>query len=837
MSLEGMALFDLGDVVNSIELLQSAVEAARHCDGRLRFDTAFTLFVRVTDFQAPSELLPSLTELRQLASQVADAHSLGGLHLAVARVEGLRGHCADAHRHLEIARRCVERESNNAYMCSVDMIEGSLESVEGNLVRSRMLADRCLQRAQAFRLSRYSLGAATNLAVTALYSGNTTRARAGLQQVLLRAGEITYVHFGALDSVAQLELAENRLDECYRALSEAHKVAASNHLPARSWYDLAHQVTRAAYYERLEEWPRIIEICDDAEPEAARRQYKAVRTALLCAKARALARLGRFHRADGVLATAVRACPRGAVDPLIVLEASKALCFTLRGERSHGALLYDRALAACRAIGHRYHEAWIDRQRAEVLEPARDTIAVQRRSLDITTTALLLTDVATILGAGHSIDLLAHRMAGVLQATPLGPRVEITSTSNCEYQPEPSASWDTAPDGTISIHLRGSDRRVTLRVRRVESIDELSLLKSVADLVQAAVNRTADTECEDDDQNLWPPAALPAGEDTVFQSPRMLELLRITMRLASTELPVLITGETGTGKEIIARLLHEHSRLRRGPFVPFNCSAVAQDLAESQLFGHRRGAFTGATEAFPGLIRAAEHGTLFLDEIGDLGPSVQPKILRFLERGEIHPVGDVRPQRVAVRIVAATNADIEQLIAEGRFRSDLYYRINSVRIALPPLRERKDEIPSLAALFLARAMRECGRQHVRLGDDFVAALLLYDWPGNLRELANEIRRLVALAPDGATLTSLDLVPRIAEAWNSRPMAPSVVSTPVVSVRLDQPLARATSELEQKFIDHALQTSGGRVADAAQLLGLSRKGLFLKRRRRGMIPHR
>ncbi len=608
-------------------------------------------------------------------------------------------------------------------------------------------------------------------------------------------------------------------------------------LPARSWYDLAHQVTRCAYYERLADWPHIVAICDEAEPEAARRQYKAVRTALLCAKARALARLGRFHRADAVLATAVRACPRGAVDPLIVLEASKALCFSLRGDRGNGAMLFNRSLAACRAIGHRYHETWIDRQRADVLEAARDVVAVPRRELDITTTALLLTDVATILGAGHSIDLLAHRMAGLLQATALGPRVEITNASGCEYQAEPSASWDTSAESTVSIRLRGSDRRVAIHVHRVESIDEISLLKSVADLVQAAVNRTADTECEDDDQNLWPPTAVPNGEDTIFRSPRMVELLKIAMRLASTDLPVLITGETGTGKEIFARLLHEHSRVRRGPFVPFNCSAVPHDLAESQLFGHRRGAFTGATEAFPGLIRAAEHGTLFLDEIGDLSMAIQPKLLRFLESGEIHPIGDVRPQRVAVRVLAATNANLERLIAEGRFRGDLYYRIHGVRLALPPLRERKDEIPALASLFLTRALRECGRQGIRLGDDFVAALLLYDWPGNLREFANEIRRLVAMASDGAMLTSLDLAPNIVEAWNTRPVAVATGHSPTVSVRLDQPLALAVRELEQKFIDHAMQTAGGRVADAAQLLGLSRKGLFLKRRRRGTIAAR
>ena len=176
--------------------------------------------------------------------------------------------------------------------------------------------------------------------------------------------------------------------------------------------------------------------------------------------------------------------------------------------------------------------------------------------------------------------------------------------------------------------------------------------------------------------------------------------------------------------------------------MPFNCSAVARELVESQLFGHRRGAFTGAVDAFPGVVRAAERGTLFLDEIGDLEPAVQPKLLRFLESGEIQPVGDVAPAiRSRVRIVAATNTNLESLAEQGRFRRDLFYRIGVARIELPPLRERKDEIPAFASLFLTRCAAECGRNGLRLGDDFIAALLLYDWPGNIRQLANEIRRV------------------------------------------------------------------------------------------------
>jgi DNA-binding NtrC family response regulator len=653
--------------------------------------------------------------------------------------------------------------------------------------------------------------------------------------VLEAAGEISYVKLAALDNLALVELSDGHLDECRALLLQCNESAFDTKLPARSWNDLANDTTRCAYFEARGDWPQVIAIADAADPELTRRQFKAVRTSLLCAKARALARLGKHPAADATLATAIRTCPRGAVDPLIVLEASKALCFSLRGDASKGAVHYDRALAACRAIGHRYHESWIERDRTEVARATRETIAVERRDRDLTETTLLLNDVATILGAGHSIDLLAHRIAAILQATSMNPRVEVRNESGCEYRPVPTSSWHIEPNGTFRIRLRGSDRRVSIHVRDAHSIEEITLLKSLADLTQAAVHRTADTESEDDEQNLWPRALVQDGDDTIFRSPRMVELLRVAMRLASTDLPILITGETGTGKEVIARLIHQHSKVKRGPFVPFNCSAMPRDLVESQLFGHRRGAFTGAMDSFPGVIRAAERGTLFLDELADLDPATQPKLLRFLESAEVHPVGDIRPQRVSVRVVAATNADLDELVAQGRFRRDLFYRVGVARLELPPLRDRKDEIPALASLFLDRYSRECSRTGLRPGDDFLAALLLFDWPGNIRQLANEIRRVVALAADGQRLAAADLAPEIVEAWNARPTAATGAPQPGVHVRLDQPLAQALAELEKRFIEHAMDSSGGRVADAAQLLGISRKGLFLKRRRQGLFP--
>jgi DNA-binding NtrC family response regulator len=743
----------------------------------------------------------------------------------------------DARRHAEIGRQVLRSTNNVALRSAVELVDSGLETNAGNLGRAARSARAGLDLAESASLSVTLAGCLVNLGSISLFFGDSRRARHYVESALEMGDALHMIGVSGLDNLAQISLHEGNLSTSKAFIEKCQSTIRLHKVPSRSWPDLYHQLTRCAYYERTEEWRRILEISDESEPELARRQYKALRTTLLCAKARALARLARFPDADRTIAAAVRACPRGGIDPLIVLDATRAVCLGLRGETARAGVHFDRALAGCHAIGHRYHEAWISRAQTEITSAVRGRVSVDRRERDLADTALVLTDVAAILGAGHSIDLLAHRVTAILQSTPLAARVTVENESGCEFQAQPSAATETTADGRFTLTLRGSDRRAVVHVRGVETIDEISMLKSLSDLVQAAVNRTADSESEDDEQNLWPRMAQAGPDEVIFRSPRMAELLKIALRLADTSLPVLITGETGTGKEILARIIHDASRVKRGPFVPFNCAATPRDLVESQLFGHRRGAFTGATDAFPGIIRSAEHGTLFLDEIGDLDHAVQPKLLRFLESGEIHPVGEPRPHRVPVRVIAATNANIAREVQDGAFRRDLFYRIGAAPLNLPPLRERKDEIPALAALFLARYARESGRTGLRLGDDFIAALLLYDWPGNIRELANEVRRAVAMADDGATLDSASLAPDILQRWNERPIQAAPSAGLLVHVRLDQTLAQAVRHLEEQFIDHALAATGGRVTEAAGILGLSRKGLFLKRRRRGMVGGR
>jgi transcriptional regulator with GAF, ATPase, and Fis domain len=827
----GSALYDLDHVDAAIDVLRVACQQARDAPVDAQFAAAFALFTRQCEFQSPEEALPALSELRQLASSSGSPEALAALHLVVARREGLRGNCISARHHVDLARRLSQKGVPIATLCSLDTVESSVELLSGNLGRAKAVAETGLERANDARFLRYVAGCATNLSLVATWVGEMEAARHHIQTVMAVVPKSSRMRFCALDNQLQIAIFEEDLAAGRELLAECARLRSTFRSTRSTWYELSHEWTRCQFAELIGDWQSIIDGVDRIDAELAHRQLRALQTVLLSAKARALAHLGRADLAERALVLADRSQTRGAVDPLIVLEASKGVCLSLKGESGRGAIHLDCALAAARAIGHRYHEQWIKRQRLKDNSTGRRVDEPSLRS-DVVATNILLADVSIILDSGHSIALLAQRLSAMLE-TALGSEAVSVSEIPTDGSMDPRVTWEPMATGAIKLTARSADRAFAIDIRGPRSLEEFGIIRNTIDLARAAIRQSNGCDSEEDDQNLWPRGAVLPQDEAIFQAKRMTELVKVAMRLATSDLPILICGETGTGKEVFARLIHSHSKQRKGQFIASNCSALPRDLVESQLFGHRRGAFTGATDAFPGIIKAAENGTLFLDEIGDLDPGVQPKLLRFLELAEIHPIGEVRPQRVAVRVIAATNTSLDELVSKGGFRSDLYYRLGVATLVLPPLRERKDEIPALAALFLERYSLECRRTGLRLGDDLIAALLLHDWPGNVRELSNEIRRIVAMADDGEKLGIERLGPRISAGWSARPVSTAVEqSASKITIGLDQTLGEAMDELERELVRRAMKASGGRVTEAARILGISRKGLFLKRQRLG-----
>ncbi len=315
-------------------------------------------------------------------------------------------------------------------------------------------------------------------------------------------------------------------------------------------------------------------------------------------------------------------------------------------------------------------------------------------------------------------------------------------------------------------------------------------------------------------------------------SSRVMQELDEQIRLvAPSNGRVLITGENGTGKELVARAIHESSQRASGPFVKLNCAAVPQELIESELFGHEKGSFTGASQMRRGKFELADGGTLLLDEVGDMPLAMQAKLLRVLQEGELERVGSSDTIRVDVRVLAASNQDLEAAIEKGRFRQDLYYRLNVIPIHLPPLRERKDDIPALAEHFLELACQENNRRLQRLTPEAVERLASHDFPGNVRELKNSIERLVIMVPaDEMGPKEVDRVLSLVSQY--RPTSAPRASSDAFYSR-DRPLREMLADSERAMIQRALSDCDGHVTNAARQLGLERSHLYKKMKALGI----
>jgi transcriptional regulator with GAF, ATPase, and Fis domain len=293
--------------------------------------------------------------------------------------------------------------------------------------------------------------------------------------------------------------------------------------------------------------------------------------------------------------------------------------------------------------------------------------------------------------------------------------------------------------------------------------------------------------------------------DMVGESPRMREVYQLIERVAPTESTVLIRGESGTGKELAARAVHRNSPRRERPFVAINCAALTETLLESELFGHERGAFTGAIAQKRGQLEMANGGTIFLDEMGELSPALQAKLLRVLQERDFMRVGGTRSMALDIRVIAATNKDLQKATQEGTFRQDLYYRLNVVSLTMPPLREHKEDIPQLANYFAAKFAEKCNRRIQGISPDAQPVLLEYDWPGNIRELENAIERAVALGSSEMIL--LEDLPE------------TLLETPSPFASRGSTYHEAVRQLKRQLILSAMEQSAGSFTEAAKLLGV------------------
>ena len=811
----GIIARDLGRMDEALQSLQRSLHSAKEGgDIAQAARSALAIFRIISERQPPEIVGPLLSEVRRLTMRSAEPHLTALLHESVARQEAQVGNLAQARRHLKIARSLLEAHPNAwlQQLCEINAF--CIEFFDSDLA----LAEQHLDRARRFgAISGTSESTVlNNLGHLYVETGKFNKAERTF--LGLADSKIDEVRQSVLDGLARLYIATNRLSECERALDTLTELQTSDQsempFPARSSL-----ITRTRLLLRQRKWQHAARLADVAIEEARKIGDRKIECTALMLRALAMVHAEKPDEASRSIA---RANELGAWGLREHLGMFWQVCSQI--QQTHRDL-QTQSLARAKRIWREQGNACAENE-SDVLATRTLREADTSSRLDSHLGSRLAASLASAFDLSHDAHLLGSELIEAIHSTNCSPEVRVMKS---RLSVTSSTAHCVLPLG----QHRGES--ITLSCQVPEDPGKALLLGNILRLGRAAVALEHAREEERNRAALWPADPIESQGGAIFLAEEMQSILNVARRIASTNVPVLITGETGTGKEVLARTIHACSTRAQSIFLPFNCTSTPKDMLDSQLFGHRRGAFTGAVENFQGVVRAAAGGTLFLDEIGDTSLEVQPKLLRFLESNEVHPVGEAQPSKVDVRLIVATNADLGALVSQGRFREDLFYRLSIVRLPLPPLRERRVEIPTLANHYLQKFALEYSKGDLRLAEETLEYLVLYRWPGNIRQLANEMRRLAALAESGAVMMPEHLSPEIAASRRTIPASERMLDPTEVVVRLDQPMAAAVRHVEQTMMQYALKKCGGRIEETAAMLGLSRKGLYLKRQRFGIEP--
>jgi DNA-binding NtrC family response regulator/tetratricopeptide (TPR) repeat protein len=831
----GLVSFEEGKVDDAMSHFRRALSLADAAgDLRAACFCQLRLMNLLADRSGHQTVAPLLARVRQNVTRLGDSIVSAALHISMGELEAKRGLLDSAIRHTKLGQELLKKEENlwlegvaeNTLMAVAIM---SADPHAGIRHGNRVVQLAAESGANALR--RAALG---NLGNLYFLTGDFTLSRQYLhlaQQVLPTTGSLSN---GTLESLAVLSLAEGDFDGASQFLTEM-EAAVRNEADWMIYSNRHSRLTLVELMTRQGRLPQALKEIDNVVQLAERSGDHQLSFHSLLVKAELLLETGASNKAGAILSEIITDLPTQSADMHAKYEKAVFASVARSGQPECARNHFDRAVRIYRGLHHIPGQLEVSRSWAAISEVTGTHANAIRDGLIHKPGNVLQNVAALLLHAGRP-ELVATGLVaivedadGVLSASAVSRGTDGSVETLAAFA-HPDRSED-APVVERSFAIGSArNRAVEVRLTARSNIETIAILNAVT-LLLSTVRDLERAHAEREERlTLWPLEDLPPdGEQTVVMG-RLSEVMTMARRVATTNIGVLITGESGTGKEILARAIHRYSPRADKPFVPFNCAAIPREMLESQLFGHRRGAFTGADRDNPGVIRAAKDGTLLLDEIGELSPELQPKLLRFLESGEICPLGEPHPQTVDVRIIAATNANLEELVQAGRFREDLFYRLNVIPLSIPPLRERRDEIPALVHHFVGRATQEFGKSRLRLAEETMEHLVLYAWPGNIRQLNNELRRVIALADSGTTIRPSALSKEIVRASlkASRPNG-----APEISVVLTEKLHTALSRIEREMIKAALTTNEGKVDAAARALGISRKGLYLKRQRLGL----
>jgi DNA-binding NtrC family response regulator/tetratricopeptide (TPR) repeat protein len=809
--------------------------------------------------------IPALRmELRRNVERAGLPSVLTAFHIFTAEHEAKHGQLSSSKSHGQLAESILHRHPNVWLSGLLNLQKSCLCYLEGDFTLALKSAQIALVQSADSGHLQTKLLALGDMAAAYLAAGQPARAIRCVNYAMASANPEEQVFGLLLETLAESQLESRDLEGCAESLVRAESLASDLHQSRPAWYRNWNLRTKVRLLQRRGEWGACLAILEDAARSIGS-SFSDSQIQLL--EALALARTGEPSAASQLLYR-VFSRPMDA-SPLLQGLAHTAVAEWLAsgGHRRLALNQYSRSLRILALTGEcsglvEAVDKYVDgSKRSDTVlkngEPADKGVIIWRpihvkchleRATELNgDRGTGLVEFAAFVGCAvdmasepqalgeeslRTLSALGWIEGGCIERDLLEDDAA-SMASRCDRVVTTSSLFGEEDCRALLVPLgRKAGESFSLRIlpnRDAEStLGCLSAVRLVHSIVRMEREREQPQAC----LSPSPEVQSVGGKPSVFLSPAMNSLVVAARRIASQDITVLLTGESGTGKEVVANLIHEAAGPAVRPLVVFNCATVPTDMIESQLFGYRRGAFTGATDSFQGLIRAADGGTLFLDEVGELPLATQPKLLRFLDAREVQPLGEAAPHRVRVRVIAATNADLEQRVRDGRFRVDLFYRLNVVHFKLPPLRERREEIRALAETFLARALEEAGKVGVTFSEDAFQHLLLHPWPGNVRQLLHEVRRIAALAEPGQVVRADDLSP----AWlqSLQPQQPQDrCDENTISVRLDRRLDDVIKEVEVASLRNALAASRWKGQEAARRLGLSRKGLYLKRRRLGI----
>ncbi len=821
---------DRGDTAKAVEHLQIAATLAGS-DLELSCWTHLRLMVVLSELSGAQTAMARIDEVKRALITYGDARPFAALHLWLVEVEGMRGNLESARQHLKTADTLLSRVEDVWLRGYLAINRSVVHYYSAEIPEARRWAVTATMCAQTSGHRATLRAAHANLGSIEFSLGHHSQAE-DCFELALNCCETGSVHqIAILDNIAQIRLDRGDLDGCRSLISRLETLIEQNNYAKRRHYYACALQTKIRLLLRDGRNAEALALSEGITrvlkelPQAR----VAIETHLL--NAEALLANNRHSSAAGALAVVFSPTRPLSPDQFAKFEHISGRALASSGALDLARVHLERAVHVFNTIGHSVGKDHSFRE-LSALPDLAETVATSelgsQRSLD---------RIRSLLELRTRPELFGYEAASLLKDLACTSKIELTVDDGALHGAvQQSLGKDVQSTDAASMSIAfnaGSQRQVTLSFAPLENprarLTALSFFRVLKQILAIGGGESVFT----DQEIVWTANdGISAKQGVIFGSDLMLAILRTVKQIAPVDVSVLVTGETGTGKEVIAKTIHDYSHRSAMPFLALNCAAVPKDLLESQLFGHRKGAFSGATENHQGIVRAANGGTLFLDEIGELPIDMQAKLLRFLEMNEVHPVGDSHPVKVNVRLIFATNGDLEEAVNQNRFRQDLFYRLNVIPIKVPPLRERREEIPVLANLFAQRFAAEFTKDPVRFSSGAMELLILYSWPGNIRQLANEIRRLTALTESGACITPDQLSPQL-QAQPHRANGDSPEGAPYVQLRLDQPLDNATAHLESEMIRHALRQAGGQMSAAASSLGISRKGLYLKRLRLGI----